>query len=355
MNGNVIKFDDLSSGEKILMSLALAVYNSSSGGRFPKALLLDEPDAFLHPSLIKSFLDVIENVFIKEKNIKIIITTHSPSTVGLCEESSLFIMNKTGNRIEKATKDKALKVLTAGVPALSINYENRRQVFVESKYDVFFYERIYDKIKNKLNNDVSLNFISAGVGGSGNSDQVKDIVMQISNYGNKFIFGIVDWDKKNISSQYIKVLGEAKRYSIENYIFDPIILCAFLLREKILNREDLGLLNYENYIDLKKFDNLRLQTVSDLLITKISSNTTETNSQKQVVRYLNDKEIEVPLWYLHHQGHELESLLKEKFSPLKKYRGEGDLKKEIITKAIDDLPEFISIDIFNTLKEIQED
>ena len=128
----------------------MAVYNASSGGKFPKVVLLDEPDAFLHPSMIKSFLDVIENVFIGEKNIKVVITTHSPSTIGLCNESSLFIMNKGGNRIEKVTKDKALKVLTAGVPALSINYENRRQVFVESKYDVFFYDRIYDKLKNRL-------------------------------------------------------------------------------------------------------------------------------------------------------------------------------------------------------------
>jgi energy-coupling factor transporter ATP-binding protein EcfA2 len=354
IDGNLIKIDDLSSGEKILMSLALAVYNASTGGRFPKVLLLDEPDAFLHPSMIKSFLDVIENVFIKEKNIKVIITTHSPSTVGLCEESSLFIMNKTGNRIEKATKDKALKVLTAGVPALSINYENRRQVFVESKYDVFFYDRIYDKIKNKLITDISLNFIAAGVDGSGNCDQVKNIVKLLTGYGNKFIFGIIDWDTKNVSSNYIKVLGQGKRYSIENYIFDPIILCAFLLREKIIERLDWGLSENETYIDLKFFDNLRLQSLSDLLITKIKSNTIETNSQKQIVSYLNDKKIEVPLWYLHHQGHELEVLLKETFSPLKKYKGEGDLKKEIINKVMDDLPEFISIDIYNTFKEIQE-
>ena len=353
-NGNVIAIDDLSSGEKILMSLALAIYNASSGGRFPKVLLLDEPDAFLHPSMIKSFLDIIENVFIKEKNIKVVITTHSPSTVGLCEESSLFIMNKTGNRIEKATKDKALKILTAGVPMLSINYENRRQVFVESKYDVVFYDRIYDKIRDKLITDVSLNFIAAGVDGSGNCDQVKNIVKLLSEYGNKFIFGIIDWDTKNVSSNYIKVLGQGKRYSIENYIFDPIILCAFLLREKIIERLDWGLSKKETYIDLKNFDNLRLQSLSDLLITKIKSNTTETNSQKQIVSYLNDKKIEVPLWYLHHQGHELEVLLKETFSPLKKYKGEGDLKKEIINKAMDDLPEFISIDIYNTLKEIQE-
>lgn len=355
MEGNLIKIDDLSSGEKVLMSLALAVYNASSGGKFPKVLLLDEPDAFLHPSMIKSFLDVIENVFIKEKKIKVIITTHSPSCVGLCEESSLFIMNKTGNRIQKATKDNALKVLTAGVPSLSINYENRRQVFVESKYDVFFYERIYDKIKNKLISDVSLNFISAGVDGSGNCDQVKEIVKLLSNYGNRFIFGIIDWDKKNVSSNYIKVLGKDRRYSIENYIFDPIILCAFLIREKILKREEFELLNHENYIDLKFFNNVRLQKISDLLILKIKPNTTDINNEKQVVRYLNDAEIEVPIWYLHHQGHQLEELLKKTFSPLRGYKGEGALKKEIIIKVIDDLPEFISVDIFNTLKEIQQD
>ena len=95
-------------------------------------------------------------------------------------------MNKTEPRIVKTNKDKAISILTSGVPSLSITYENRRQVFVESKYDVIFYEKIYQKIKHKLEEEISINFISSGVGGNGNSAQVVDVVTQVSGYGNKF-------------------------------------------------------------------------------------------------------------------------------------------------------------------------
>jgi ABC-type multidrug transport system ATPase subunit len=234
LSGAEIQFSELSSGEKVLMSLALALYNSQFDFEFPKVLLLDEPDASLHPSMSKQFLDVLEKVFVKEKGVKVIITTHSPSTVALCNEENLFVMNKTGQRIEKITKDKALRILTAGVPSLSINYENRRQVFVESKYDAFFYEKVYDKLRSNLINEVSLNFISSGVSGAGNSDQVKDVVNKLSGYGNKFIFGIIDWDLKNTAANFIKVLGENKRYSIENYIFDPLLISALLLMDRLI-------------------------------------------------------------------------------------------------------------------------
>lgn len=50
-NGVEIKFGELSSGEKVLMSLALALYNSNFDIEFPKVLLMDEPDASLHPSM----------------------------------------------------------------------------------------------------------------------------------------------------------------------------------------------------------------------------------------------------------------------------------------------------------------
>lgn len=352
-NGAEIQFNELSSGEKVLMSLALALYNSKFDLELPKVLLKDEPDASLHPSMSKQFLDVLERVFVKDKGVKVIVTTHSPSTVALCNEDNLFVMNKTGQRVEKITEDKALKILTAGVPSLSINYENRRQVFVESKYDVFFYERVYDKLRANLFSDISLNFISSGVGGAGNCDQVKDVVNKLSSFGNKFIFGIIDWDTKNTTTDFEKVIGENKRYSIENYIFDPVLIAALLLREKIITREKLGLSNNENYSDFKKLSVAQLQVISDFLTTKIFSQVNPTDNTKLKVKYLNGIELEIPQWYLFHQGHELETHLKNVFPPLKKYNNEGDLKKEVIVKVIDDIPELIPNDILKLLQDIQ--
>ena len=348
-----IQFSDLSSGEKVIMSLALALYNSETDISFPKVLLMDEPDASLHPSMAKQFLDVIQNVFVNDKQTYVIITTHSPSTIALSPEDSIYVMNKTGIRLEKSSKDRALKILTAGVPAISINYENRKQVFVESKYDVFVYERIYSKLKVNLINEVSLNFISSGVDGSGNCDQVKEVVNKLSGYGNKSIFGIIDWDLKNCSNDFVKVLGEGKRYSIENYLFDSILLSALLLREKIVDRTDLGLKENENYTDFKSFNSQRLQSISDFVVAKVSTQLSGLSSDRQKIKYINNLEIEVPKWYLTIQGHELEQHIKNSFPQLKKYNKEGDLKKEVVSKVIDDIPELIPIDIYELLNDIQ--
>ena len=352
-NAAEIQFSELSSGEKVLMSLALALYNSKFDLEFPKVLLMDEPDASLHPSMSKQFLDVIERVFVKDKDVKVIVTTHSPSTVALCNEDHLFVMNKTGQRVEKITKDKALRILTSGVPSLSINYENRRQVFVESKYDVLFYDKSYDKLREKLNNEISLNFISSGVNGAGNCDQVKGVVNKLSHFGNKSIFGIVDWDKNNNNNGFIKVLGENQRYSIENYIFDPILISALLLRDRTISREDIGLLKNENYGDFKNLSAVQLQVISDFLTSKISAQVNPTDKTKVKVKYVNDIEIEIHKWYLHHQGHDLETHLKTVFPPLKKYNKDGELKKEMINKIIDDIPELIPVDILELFRDIQ--
>lgn len=109
-----VNFDSLSSGEKILMALVASIYKSSSDKNFPDILLLDEVDASLHPSMMKNMLDVIEKIFVKE-GVKVILVTHSPTTIALAPEESVYIMNRSGrNRIEKKSKQDALAILTQG-------------------------------------------------------------------------------------------------------------------------------------------------------------------------------------------------------------------------------------------------
>lgn len=63
-------------------------------------------------------------------------TTHSPTTVALAEEDSIYLMSREGSpRLAKATKDAALRSLLVGVPKLSIRADHRRTVLVESPVD----------------------------------------------------------------------------------------------------------------------------------------------------------------------------------------------------------------------------
>ena len=110
-----IDFDDLSSGEKILCALAITVYQDNKS-KFPELLLLDEIDASLHPSMIQHLLDVIENVFIKNR-CKVILATHSPTTVALASEKSLFEVQKGKElkKINKISQADAINLLSEGI------------------------------------------------------------------------------------------------------------------------------------------------------------------------------------------------------------------------------------------------
>jgi ABC-type cobalamin/Fe3+-siderophores transport system ATPase subunit len=353
LNGVEINFSDLSEGEKVIMSLALSLYNSKFDIDFPKVLLMDEPDSHLHPSMTKQFLDVIQNVFVRDKAVKVIMTTHSPSTVALAPEESLFVMNRTEPRIVKASKDKALSILTSGVPTLSIDYENRRQVFVESKYDVAFYECVYEKLKTKLVPEISISFISSGVAGSGDCGQVKEIVNKLVGFGNRSIYGIIDWDATNNGNKHVKVLGKDRRYSLENYIFDPILLAAFLLREKYVDRTTLGLTGADRYTDFSHFDNSKLQSIADSIISRIRAEITQPCDDSPIeAEYIGSKKINLPLWFCILQGHQLELAVRRAFPPVNKHRGE-DLKLEIVRKVVDDIPDLLSIDLLLLMRDIQ--
>ncbi len=112
------EFSELSSGERILMALVASIFKSSSDGHFPDILLLDEIDASLHPSMIQNLIDVIQSVFI-QNGVKVVLVTHSPTTIALSPGESIFIMNKGGrNRIEKKTRSEALHILTEGYATL---------------------------------------------------------------------------------------------------------------------------------------------------------------------------------------------------------------------------------------------
>lgn len=361
-NGEEIGFNYLSSGERIIASLALLLYYTQNRNQRKKLLILDEPDAHLHPTLTKQFFDVIQDVIIDKYDGQVIMATHSPSTVALAPEESIFIVSKVGDRIKKSTKDNALSILTENLPSFSVYYENRRQVFVESPNDVLYYEKIYKKLKPELIPEISLTFISSGdsrtdKNGSkiANSSQVINITSLLLKAGNKLIWGIIDWDLKNPPSNQIVVNGENQRYSIENYLLDPILMTALLLREKIVTREELNIGENTNFGDFNQFTEVELQKVCDYFIGKISDKFDTNESIDKEQKLVNEKIIKIPNWFLQYPGHELEEKIISIFPGLNQIKKgkENGLKMAVIDYIIDDLPELISIDFLNTFKNIQ--
>ena len=164
--GEPVVTANLSSGEKVLYQFALSSFEYDEqlmNVKRPKLLLLDEMDASLHPEMVHRWLGAISNGLVAKQGIHCIITTHSPTTVALAPEDALFEMRDGHSGLTKISKQDALNKLTFGVPTLSIDYSDRRQVFAESDTDAAIYEHVYSLIKSQIACDRELNFLSTGM------------------------------------------------------------------------------------------------------------------------------------------------------------------------------------------------
>ncbi|MBS1593985.1 MAG: ATP-binding protein [Bacteroidetes bacterium] len=115
----ITNFSHLSSGEQTLLAIALMVYKARKGCVFPRMLLLDEIDAALHPSMIKRLLGVLQKVFYEDKGLKIMMVTHSPTTVALFPSEIVYVVDKNSEPfIQKKQKAEAIEFLSEGFATL---------------------------------------------------------------------------------------------------------------------------------------------------------------------------------------------------------------------------------------------
>jgi predicted ATPase len=127
-----VTFDSLSSGEKIMFSLVVSIYKSVGDSVFPAVLLLDEIDASLHPSQIQNLLNVVNETFVAQNQVKVIIATHSPTTIALADEKNVFIVNNQSEfLIEKQSRKEALKILSEGFITLEEGLQILDQVAIK--------------------------------------------------------------------------------------------------------------------------------------------------------------------------------------------------------------------------------
>ena len=117
--GKIYPLENLSSGEKILMSLCLATFNRNMGRHQPNLILLDELDAVLHPSMIKAYIYCLKEFMVKN-GTRVIIATHSATTVSMLEEGEIFRVEREGKTINvvKISKSNAVSELSEGLATI---------------------------------------------------------------------------------------------------------------------------------------------------------------------------------------------------------------------------------------------
>lgn len=345
----------LSSGEKVIFSLFVAMYSTTTSTHNPSVLLFDEPDAFLHPTLSNTMVKVITQEFIKNHNIKVILTTHSPSTVALVPEQSVYKMDK--GRMEKCSKKEAIKALTSGLSTLSINYENVKQVFVEADNDNRYLSEVYlhGTILGLLNNDIQLRFVNVGNEKNGGCTTLHKVVNDLVNAGNSTVYGIIDWDGKNSSNKTIKVLGNGRRYSIDNYYTDPLTMALVLIGEKN-EKIKVGFAEHDSLVSFNSKDDAQIQAIIDTTISRLEtviSTDVRSDNAKCDYRIADGRSFQLPKWFLEHKGHNIVEHYRKAFPFFNRFAHEKDLLAEIF-KVYDNYPGIIPIDVIETLAEIQE-
>ncbi len=354
-----VSFSDLSSGERMLAQFAISSFHFDETFmtiKRPKLLLLDEMDASLHPEMTYRWLKAIEDIFVAEQNMHCIVTTHSPTTVALAPESALYEMRGANDGLVKITKQEALNKLTFGVPTLSIDYQNRRQVFAESDTDAEIYERLYSILKSQLNCPLELNFLTTGVRNKDGTEKnsgcsiVRKLVEQMILSGNRSVFGLVDWDGETSSTERIKVIAEGTRDGIENVLLDPLLICLLLMKHtkaptcvrdigRFVGASQLDANDIQRLVDSIQFELFPSQ--SDGLIT---------------VSYIGGMTAQICKDYLLIDDHDLEERLCRNFPFLKKWSsgGRGKLSRAIVEEVLVEYTEFCPQEIATVFESIAQ-
>ncbi|MFT4290645.1 AAA family ATPase [Enterobacter sp.] len=349
--GTDITVNDLSSGEKVLMSLALAIYNTQEEGTRPHLLLLDEPDAPLHPQYSKLLIETVIETIVKRAGVKVVMTTHSPTTVAIAPDNSVYEISRDVKIPAMISPGKAVTVLTQGIDFLRVSYEKRRQIFVESKYDVEYFEKLFDTLNRRRKFKYQPIFMEPHSGTS-NCTDVINIVGKLRSAGNDLVWGIIDFDEGNVSKDTILVLGEGKRYAIENYLLDPLYVVLALIRYGKSTYMNFGVSTQISYPDAAYLTESECQTLIDSFLTTLEI----TLDNPMPVTLENGFQLNYPQSFLLHQGHNYETLIQSKFTELNAIsRGKGDSALKLgLAEVIAEFPQFLPVEMGNLFESIGE-
>lgn len=321
--GATIKAIDLSSGEKVLLQLVLWLFTAGKEGVFPKLLLLDEPDAHLHPSMTPQFLDVISETLVKKYGVRVIMTSHSPSTVALAPIDAVFQLERSSSTIEPVdSRADIISILTAGLVTVT---KTTKYCFVEDEDDVEFYEAIQDLLSPTgptrdpmaIRTSPELAFLPVSIGAnaskiSGGSTIVAKWVGKLDAEPlDRMFYGIIDKDGGASGTDRIFPIG---RYSFENYLLDPLVVYALLMEEnKAPEIPGIKLTSGDEHL-LRTQSKETLQMIVDMVTSTIEASEPSIVGQSKLeVSYTTGQKVMHPKWVIDHRGHSLLPLVQKAF------------------------------------------
>ncbi len=259
--------------------------------------------------MVKQFLDVVHNVFVRKHGVRVIMTSHLPSTVALAPEESLFEMHRVAPRIRKVTRQEAISSLTSG---LIVVRGGTRCVIVEDNDDAEFYTATIEQLRSmeQFSPEIPLVFLSAGRKRgdqtTGGRKEVEKWVPRLrAEAGMSEIVGIVDED--NDESEVPGVI-RLDRYSHENYILDPLVTYACLHaanRAPFIDGINLG---FGDERVMNRLSRDELEKIAESVVKQVVPHLEELDQldkERVDVEYVNDARCSVPHWLFSRRGKDL--------------------------------------------------
>jgi energy-coupling factor transporter ATP-binding protein EcfA2 len=308
----------MSSGEKVLLRLILWQYFASTDGEFPKLLLLDEPDAHLHPTMTQDFLSTIQDIIINKMGSKVIMTTHSPTTIALAPEESIYWMDRDGIRLQKRGKSDVLRELSEGLILVS---ENTCNVVVEDKDDVKFYNSIRDQLIH-LKLIAPTPYLKFSPSSKANATGGRDVAIQDAKkvrafMGKKALVALVDMDYE--APQETPFF--TNRYSIENYLYDPLIIHCWRVDNGKKTNTKLATAKLKGRVaDLLSLETRQLQNIIDHYCDQIEKFISfdecviKNPKTTQKVQISDTITLSYPRWFLYMKGKDIGKAYKDVYS-----------------------------------------
>lgn len=300
---------DVSTGEATIMRLFMLMFALESYREKPSLLLLDDPDAHLHASLIPVFMRALQNVFVNGLGSRVIMTTHRTETVSFAPPDSLFIMRAVGPRVAKCTaRETAISLLTGNLVAM-VNEE--RPVFVEDRDDQDFFHSTLSILRQQggWRQGAYPSFLEAGAGSGskripGGMSVTRNMVRRLHDAGLYMVQGVIDRDAGNVGSPGIRVLD---RHSMENYLFDPLVIaCALLDAGYRLPTEGCVQLSVGDEHRLRSMTDNECVAIAEKMLEKLEIYVGDRDRSRHEVLYTFGGRSVIPAWLRDIRGHDLE-------------------------------------------------
>jgi ABC-type multidrug transport system ATPase subunit len=337
--GALIDLNHLSRGEQSILGLAFLFYTLRKDGIKLRLLLLDEPDAHLHSSLIRVFLNLIESVIVAEFDCRVIMTTHRLETIVQAQENDLYLLKKLPHIVAKTTARAATSALTS---ALILAQRSSLSVLVEDEDDERFYKAVFDAFVRldawKSEHRIEFKSVAKTVVGKedgGGASVVKSKIASIQKIVDtfdsltpyRFLFGLIDRDRDNQKSAGVEVLC---RYSMENYLFEPLVVfCQLLAFDDAPQVKGLRPLGSGDYSKVRELPVSEKQAISDWVIEEIEKQwaagpiaqiekLTANELEKVEVAYVDGSpepfKLTIPKWLIDRRGHDLQKVFDTVFN-----------------------------------------